>query len=171
MPERVRCKSVLTIVLLCRRAFAATWGCMHSHLPARVQVAWAVFRIPGLACLLARAFLFARRSVASSSFLLRDVAMSQTGSPSEQPASQPDCQSAFAICPPVANVRPKSLAIRSTKQSGKAARIEAKIDQKTLPGGARGTQNRLKIELGAPRALQSRPGSVSERSRGAPGAS
>ena len=145
----------LSVVLrVCEHAWHKCWsGCPYS---------------------LARAFSFARRSVASSSFLLRNVAMSQSGrsgSLSGQPASQPDCQSAFAIRPPVANVRPKSLAIRSAKHSEKAARIEAKIDQKSLPGGARGTQNRLKIDLGAPRALQSRPGSVSERPRGAPGAS
>ena len=77
----------------------------------------------------------------------------------------------FVIHPPVAKVGSKSLAICSAKQSKKATRIEAKIDQKSLPGGARGTQNRPKSDLGASRALQSRPGSVSEHPRHAPGAS
>ena len=119
----------------------------------RACVAEMLERVPLLTCKSVRV---PRRSVASSSFLLRNVAMSQSGrsgSLSGQPASQPDCQLAFAIRPPVTNVRPKPLAIRSAKQSEKAARIEAKIDQKSLPGGARGSQNRPKIDLGAPRAL------------------
>ena len=104
--------------------------------------------------------------------------MSQSGSQAvcRVSPSQPDCQSVFAIRPPVANVRPKSLAIRSAKQSEKAARIEAKIDQKSLPGGARGTQIDPKSTSGrpgrfrvVPGASRSVPGAPRERPKGAPG--
>ena len=43
--ERVRCKSVLTIVSLCHRAFAATWRCMHSRLSSEFLTSLACKRV------------------------------------------------------------------------------------------------------------------------------
>ena len=107
---------------------------------------------------LARAFLFTRRSVASSSFLLRNVAMSQSGS-----------QAVRRVSRRVSRTVSRSLRfVHQSQTSGRNRLRSARRNSPKKPPQSKpkSTKNRSreapgapKIDLGAPRVLQSRPGS------------
>ncbi len=128
---------------------------------------------------LARAFLFARRSVASSSFLLRNVAMSQSG-------SQAVCRVSRRVS------RTVSRSLRFVHQSQTSGRNRLRFARRNSPKKSpeskpKSTKNRSREAPGAPKidskstsgrpgrfrvvpgASRSVPGAPRERPKGAPG--
>ena len=118
---------------------------------------------------LARAFLFARRSVASSSFLLRNVAMSQSG-------SQAVCRVSRRVS------RTVSQSLRFIQRSQISGRNRLRFAWRSSPkkppeSRPKSTQNRSREAPGAPKIDQKptlgHPGRfrvVTEASRSVPGA-
>ena len=128
---------------------------------------------------LARAFLFARRSVASSSFLLRNVAMRQSG-------SQAVCRVSRRVS------RTVSWSLRFVHQSQTSGRNRVRFARRNSPkklpeSKPKSTKNRSREAPGAPKidskstsgrpgrfrvvpgASRSVPGAPRERPKGAPG--
>ena len=128
---------------------------------------------------LARAFLFARRSVASSSFLLRNVAMSQSGSQAvcrvnrrvnrtvSRPLrfvhqSQTSGRNRLRLARRSSPKKPPESKPKSTKNRSREAPGAPKIDSKSTSG----RPGRFRVVPGASRSV---PGAPRERPKGAPG--